>query len=90
MSIPCQALNVTKIDKLLMRCAATMYGLTKRLCAVLSVPLTLDTSLAPSLKRGHARDPTTHKFDTAAPEVSFLAVGLMVLKMTAGLDHRRR
>lgn len=69
---------------------ATLYRLTKRLAAVLSLPLTLHHSLAPRLQRRRMRDPETHKKDNVAPEVAFLSVAIIVLKMVYGLDGRRR
>ncbi|KAJ7638901.1 hypothetical protein FB45DRAFT_904216 [Roridomyces roridus] len=68
----------------------TLYRLTKRLAAVLSLPLTLHHSLAARLQRRRTRDPETHKKDNVAPEVAFLATGIIVLKMVYGLDGESR
>jgi len=67
-----------------------MYKMAKRLCEILSLPLTLHNTLAPKLKKNKAADPLTHKFDNAAPEVSIFATILMVAKMTSGLDGKER
>ncbi|KAJ7129575.1 hypothetical protein C8R44DRAFT_908212 [Mycena epipterygia] len=67
----------------------TLYRLTKRLATVLSLPLTLHHSLAPRLQRIKARDPESHKYDNVAPELAFLATGIIVLKMVYGLDAKR-
>ncbi|KAF8195802.1 hypothetical protein K438DRAFT_1586954 [Mycena galopus ATCC 62051] len=68
----------------------TLYGLTKRLSTVLSLPLTLHHSLAPHLKRVKQRDPESHKFDNVAPELAFVVTGIIVLKMVYGLDRKER
>ncbi|KAF8165266.1 hypothetical protein B0H34DRAFT_648113 [Crassisporium funariophilum] len=68
----------------------TLYMLTKRLAGVLSLPLTLDSSLAPGLQQTRAKDPLEHQYDNAPPEVSLLAALIMVLKMVYGLDGSPR
>ncbi|KAJ7507908.1 hypothetical protein B0H11DRAFT_1969266 [Mycena galericulata] len=68
----------------------TLYRLTKRLAAVLSLPLTLHRSLAPRLERRRGYDPETHKNDSVAPEVAFVATAIIVLKMVYGLDGELR
>ncbi|KAJ7276485.1 hypothetical protein B0H12DRAFT_1215015 [Mycena haematopus] len=68
----------------------TLYGLTKRLSTVLSLPLTLHHSLAPRLKRVKQNDGESHKFDNVAPELGFVVTGLIVLKMVYGLDGKER
>ncbi|CAK5275525.1 unnamed protein product [Mycena citricolor] len=69
---------------------ATLYRLSKRLAAVLSLPLVLHRSLAPKLTQFKAWDPATHRFDSVAPEVAFLATSVIVLKMVYGLDTKTR
>ncbi|KAJ6515804.1 hypothetical protein C8R45DRAFT_888912 [Mycena sanguinolenta] len=68
----------------------TLYGLTKRLSAVLSLPLTLHHSLAPRLKRVKQNDGESHKFDNVAPELGFAVTCIIVLKMVYGLDAKER
>ncbi|KAJ7047279.1 hypothetical protein C8F04DRAFT_1058314 [Mycena alexandri] len=68
----------------------TLYKLTKRLSNVLGLPLTLHHSLAPPLQRVKQRDPHRHKNDNVAPEVAFVATGIIVLKMVYGLDGKER
>ncbi|KAF7352714.1 hypothetical protein MVEN_01237500 [Mycena venus] len=68
----------------------TLYRLTKRLSAVLSLPLTLHNSLAPRLKRVKRYDVESHKFDNVAPEVAFVTTGIIVLKLVYGLDGKER
>jgi hypothetical protein len=57
---------------------------------VLELPLTLHYALAPGLERAKKRDPGWHKSDNAPPEVTMVAVVVIVLKMVYGLDGRRR
>ncbi|KAJ7228580.1 hypothetical protein GGX14DRAFT_509131 [Mycena pura] len=68
----------------------TLYRLTKRLSGILSLPLTLHHSLAPRLQRIKARDPESHKYDNVAPELAFVATGVIVLKLVYGLDTKAR
>ncbi|KAJ7180182.1 hypothetical protein C8R43DRAFT_1084171 [Mycena crocata] len=68
----------------------TLYKLTKRLSAVLSLPLTLHHSLAPRLPRIKARDSESHQYDNVAPELAFAATAIIVLKMVYGLDGKPR
>ncbi|KAJ6485144.1 hypothetical protein C8R47DRAFT_549538 [Mycena vitilis] len=68
----------------------TLYRLTKRLSTVLSLPLTLHHSLAPRLSRIKPQDAESHKYDNVAPELAFVATGIIVLKMVYGLDGERR
>ncbi|EGO01877.1 hypothetical protein SERLA73DRAFT_177450 [Serpula lacrymans var. lacrymans S7.3] len=68
----------------------TLYDLAKRLGRVLSLPLTLHYSLAPSLKRIRRTDPESHKFDNVPPELSLMATVIVVLKMVYGLDGKVR
>jgi RNA polymerase I-specific transcription initiation factor RRN7 len=75
---------------LLFLLAATLYRLTKRLASLLSLPLTLHSSLAPRLQRVKSWDPERHKYDNIAPELAFLATGMIVLKMVYGLDGKSR
>lgn len=65
---------------------ATLYGLTKRLASVLSLPLTLHSSLAPGLAKKRKYDPNAHQMDNVPVEVSFMASCIIVLKMVYGLD----
>ena len=65
---------------------ATLYGLTKRLSSVLSLPLTLHSSLAPGLAKKRKYDPNAHQMDNVPVEVSFMASCIIVLKMVYGLD----
>lgn len=64
--------------------------MTKALGRVLSLPLTLHHSLAPTLKRVKQRDPDSHKYDSVPPEVAFVATSVIILKMVYGLDGSAR
>lgn len=64
--------------------------LTKKLSAVLSLPLTLHYTLAPKLKRIKQQDPEHHKYDNAPVEVSLVAAVIVVLKLVYGLDGKKR
>ncbi|KAF9226549.1 hypothetical protein BS17DRAFT_794039 [Gyrodon lividus] len=67
-----------------------LYLLTKRLGCVLSLPLSLHHSLAPSLfsiKRG---DTGCRKRDNVPPEIALAATALVVLKLVYGLDGKKR
>ncbi|KAJ6539432.1 hypothetical protein B0H19DRAFT_1179057 [Mycena capillaripes] len=68
----------------------TLYRLTKRLSTVLSLPLTLHHSLAPRLPRIKPKDSESHKYDNVAPELAFVATGIIVLKVVYGLDGKQR
>ncbi|KAJ7713757.1 hypothetical protein DFH07DRAFT_863726 [Mycena maculata] len=68
----------------------TLYRLTKRLATVLALPLTLHASLAPRLEKRRTRNPETHRDDSVAPEVAFLATSIIVLKMVYGMDGEAR
>ncbi|KAH7921820.1 hypothetical protein BV22DRAFT_1106975 [Leucogyrophana mollusca] len=68
----------------------TLYGLTKRLGCVLSLPLTLHHSLAPTLRRVKRDDPHSHKFDNVPPELALVATAIVVLKLVYGLDGKTR
>ncbi|KAJ3529209.1 hypothetical protein NM688_g7884 [Phlebia brevispora] len=70
--------------------SATLYMLTKKLCGILSLPLTLHYSLAPKLKRIRQQDPEHHKYDNAPAEVSLVAAVVVVLKLVYGLDGKKR
>ncbi|KAF7977443.1 hypothetical protein HWV62_3609 [Athelia sp. TMB] len=67
-----------------------LYGMAKALGRVLSLPLTLHHSLAPTLKRAKQRDPDSHKYDSVPPEVAFVATSVIILKMVYGLDGTSR
>lgn len=67
-----------------------LYGLTKRLGKILSLPLTAHRSLAPGLKKLKNYDPGQHIYDNVAPEVALISAGIVVLKMVYGLDGRTR
>lgn len=69
---------------------ASLYIYTKKLCSVLSLPLTLHYSLAPKLKRIKQQDPEHHKYDNAPVEVSLVAAVIVVLKLVYGLDGKKR
>ncbi|EIN10460.1 hypothetical protein PUNSTDRAFT_112312 [Punctularia strigosozonata HHB-11173 SS5] len=68
----------------------TLYACAKRVAKVLELPLTLHHSLAPGLERTSKHDPGWHHSDNAPPEVTLIAVVIVVLKMVYGLDGRRR
>ena len=70
--------------------AATLYVLTKALARAVSIPLTLDRTLAPALRRAKKKDPSFHKSDNAVPEVSLIATVIVALKMVYGLDDKLR
>ena len=70
--------------------SATLYGLTKRVSHILSLPLTLHQTLAPGLERQKAHDPSKHYQDNVPPEVSMVGAAIIVLKMVYGLDGRPR
>ncbi|KAG6911180.1 hypothetical protein DXG01_003047 [Tephrocybe rancida] len=67
-----------------------LYRLTKRLGQILSLPLTLHHTLAPGLEKRRTYDPERHVYDNIAPEVSLMAIGIIVLKLVYGLDGRTR
>ncbi|KAG5724960.1 hypothetical protein E4T56_gene12493 [Termitomyces sp. T112] len=67
-----------------------LYRLTKRLGQILSLPLTLHHTLAPALEKRRTYKPERHVYDNVAPEVSLMAVAIIVLKMVYGLDGRPR
>lgn len=81
---------IIAVQPLLTCPTATLYNLTKRLAYILSLPLTLHYSLAPSLKQVGVRDPDSHKYDNIPPELAFLATCIVVLKMVYGLDGNPR
>ncbi|KAG5342538.1 hypothetical protein C0989_000666 [Termitomyces sp. Mn162] len=66
------------------------HALTKRLGQILSLPLTLHHTLAPALEKRRTYKPERHVYDNVAPEVSLMAVAIIVLKMVYGLDGRPR
>ncbi|KAF9008975.1 hypothetical protein BDQ17DRAFT_1406924 [Cyathus striatus] len=68
----------------------TLYGLTKRLCDIVSLPLTLHETLGPAPARIGKLNRGRHKYDSVAPEVGMVAVCIMVLKMVYGLDGKTR
>ncbi|KAH7914201.1 hypothetical protein BJ138DRAFT_1144338 [Hygrophoropsis aurantiaca] len=70
--------------------APTLYALTKRLGHILSLPLTLHHSLAPTLRRIKRDDPESHKFDNVPPELALAATTIIVLKCVYGLDGKAR
>lgn len=65
---------------------AEVYALTKTLSRTLSLPLTLHSSLAPSLERDKEYEQERHRYDNIAPEVGFVCVTIVVLKLLYGLD----
>jgi len=67
-----------------------LYNMCKTVAYVLSLPLTLHYSLAPSLKQETEKDPGSHKYDNVAPEVAIAATVIIVLKMVYGLDDKLR
>ena len=69
---------------------ASLYLYAKKLCSVLSLPLTLHYSLAPKLQRIKQIDSEHHKYDNAPVEVSLVAAVVVVLKMVYGLDGKKR
>lgn len=85
-----RTLAVVDLESLLTCITAVLYNLTKTLSRVLSLPLVLHHSLAPSLKRVNLRDPDSHKYDSVPPEVAFAAASVIVLKMVYGLDGTPR
>ncbi|GJE84201.1 hypothetical protein PsYK624_002770 [Phanerochaete sordida] len=68
----------------------TLYFLAKKLGKIVSLTLTLHHSLSPALNRARMRDPEHHKYDNAPPEVALIAMVIVVLKMTYGLDGTKR
>ncbi|KAI0053573.1 hypothetical protein FA95DRAFT_1481367 [Auriscalpium vulgare] len=69
---------------------AVLYDLTKTVAHVASLPLTLHHTLAPSLQQTTGQGPESHQEDNVPPEVAFLAMCMVVLKMVYGLDGRNR
>ena len=69
---------------------AVLYTLAKKLAHRVSVPLTLHKSLAPALVRVKARDPFSHKYDSAIPEVALIAVVIIIMKLVYGMDGKLR
>jgi len=67
-----------------------LYRLTKRLGHVLSIPLTLHRTLAPSLQRIAPGDPGSHMYDDIPPELALVATAIVVLKLVYGLDGKMR
>ena len=67
-----------------------LYVLAKKVAHRASIPLTLHQSLSPALLRTKARDPFSHKQDSAVPEVALAACVIIVLKLVYGLDGKTR
>jgi RNA polymerase I-specific transcription initiation factor RRN7 len=67
-----------------------LYSLVKRLAFKLCLPLTLHNSLAPDLEQSSENSSKHHKYDNIPPELSFMVVVVMVLKMMYGLDGKAR
>lgn len=80
----------TERAKLIDRPLAMLYGLTKRLAQILSLPLTLHHTLAPGLQKRKGYDPERHMYDNVPPEVGLVSAAIVVLKMVYGLDGRGR
>lgn len=68
----------------------TLYGLTKHIASILSLPLTMHSSLAPGLRKKRKGDPGFHQMDNVPIEVSLMASCIIVLKMVYGLDGVER
>ncbi len=64
--------------------------MSKSLALALEVPLTLNGALASSIIRIRARDGLSYRGDDAAPELSLIAVVVLVIKMVYGLDQVHR
>jgi RNA polymerase I-specific transcription initiation factor RRN7 len=69
---------------------AMLYLLTKRLGYVLSLPLSLHHSLAPSLSSIKRGDMECQKYDNVPVEIALAATALVVLKLVYGLDGKKR
>jgi len=67
-----------------------LYLLTKRLGYVLSLPLSLHHSLAPSLSSIKRGDMECQKYDNVPVEIALAATALVVLKLVYGLDGKKR
>ncbi|KAH7887669.1 hypothetical protein F5I97DRAFT_2010694 [Phlebopus sp. FC_14] len=67
-----------------------LYSMTKRLSHVLSLPLTVHRSLAPSLSSIQRGDTESQRYDNVAPEIALISVAIMVLKLVYGLDGKKR
>jgi RNA polymerase I-specific transcription initiation factor RRN7 len=69
---------------------ATLYKLAKSMARQLSLPLTLDVSLAPELVQRWQREPRRHKGDNVPAELGLIGAVIVVLKMAYGLDGVKR
>ncbi|KAG8948116.1 hypothetical protein FRC04_010028 [Tulasnella sp. 424] len=67
---------------------ATLYALSRVLCAALEIPFTLSRALAPKITRVRRKDGLVLKGDNAPPELSVVCAIIVVLKMVYGLDNR--
>lgn len=67
-----------------------LYYFAKRLGNVLSLPLSLHHSLAPSLSSIKRGDAESHKYDNVPPEIALVATAIVVLKLVYGLDEKKR
>lgn len=67
-----------------------LYMLSKRVAKVLSIPLILHPTLAPSLSKKRRNDPDRHQSDSVPAEVGLLAAVMIALKMMYGLDGNER
>lgn len=67
-----------------------LYHLVASVANRLHLPLTLHSSLAPELERESESAPHHPKYDSIPPELAFMAVVVMVLKVMYGLDGKPR
>ncbi|KIO32795.1 hypothetical protein M407DRAFT_18259 [Tulasnella calospora MUT 4182] len=67
---------------------ATLYALSRIICAALEVPFTLSRTLAPKVTRVRRKDGWLFKGDNAPPELSAVCAIIVALKMVYGLDNR--
>ncbi|KAG9018840.1 hypothetical protein FRB90_009127 [Tulasnella sp. 427] len=67
---------------------ATLYTLSRTICATLELPFTLSRYLAPKITRVRRKDGLVFKGDNAPPELSVACAIIVALKMIYGLDNR--
>ncbi|KAG9043430.1 hypothetical protein FS837_009643 [Tulasnella sp. UAMH 9824] len=67
---------------------ATLYAMSRIICAALELPFTLNHALAPKVTRVRQKDGWVFKGDNAPPELSVVCTIIVALKMVYGLDNR--
>ncbi|KAG8959690.1 hypothetical protein FRC00_001331, partial [Tulasnella sp. 408] len=67
---------------------ATLYAMSRIVCAALELPFTISRVLAPKVTRVRRKDGWVFKGDNAPPELSVVCSIIVALKMVYGLDNR--